>query len=180
MKNETYYKDYIATIPNFPKEGIMFRDITPTVENAEAFKNVIDDFAEIVKQYNFDKIICADARGFIFGSALGYKLGKGLILARKPGKLPAPGLSFSYDLEYGSNTLVIPQGSIDKNDRVLVVDDLLATGGSAGAMIELIKMSGATPVAALFYIELPDLNGRENMKKVDDIPIHSLVCFAGD
>ena len=76
--------------------------------------------------------------------------------------------------------MVIPQGSIDKNDRVLVVDDLLATGGSAGAMIELIKMSGATPVAALFYIELPDLNGRKNMKKVDDIPIHSLVCFAGD
>ena len=145
MKNETYYKDYIATIPNFPKEGIMFRDITPTVESAEAFKNVINDFAEIVKQYNFNKIICADARGFIFGSALGYKLGKGLILARKPGKLPAPGLSFSYDLEYGSNTLVIPQA-----------------------------------VAALFYIELPDLNGRKNMKKVDDIPIHSLVCFEGD
>ena len=94
--------------------------------------------------------------------------------------MPSPGFSFSYDLEYGSNTLVISKNSIKDNDRVLVVDDLLATGGSAGAMIELVKMSGATPVAAFFYIELPDLNGRANMKKVEDLPIHSLVCFEGE
>ena len=180
MKSEQYYKDYIATIPNFPKQGIMFRDITPTVEDPEAFKNVIDDFAEISKKYNFNKIICADARGFLFGSALAYKLNKGLVLARKPGKLPSPGFSFSYDLEYGSNTLVTPKDSIKENDRVLVIDDLLATGGSAGAMIELVKMGGGTPVAAFFYIELPDLNGRANIKKVDDLPIHSLVCFEGE
>lgn len=180
MKNEQYYKEFIATIPDFPKKGIMFRDITPTVENAEAFKNVIDDLAELSKQYNFNKIICADARGFLFGSALAYKLNKGLVLARKPGKLPSPGFSFSYDLEYGSNTLVIPKDSISSNDRVLVIDDLLATGGSAGAMIELVKMSKATPVAAFFYIELPDLNGRANMKKVEDLPIHSLVFFEGE
>ncbi len=180
MKKEQYYKDYIRTIPNFPKEGIMFRDIIPTLENPEAFKSVIDDFAEIASKYNFNKIICADARGFIFGSALAYKLNKGLILARKPGKLPSPGFSFSYDLEYGSNTLVISTDSFNKNDRVLVIDDLLATGGSAGAMIGLVKMSNATPVAALFYIELPDLNGRDSIKKAEDLPIHSLVCFEGE
>ena len=116
----------------------------------------------------------------IFGSALAYKLNKGLILARKPGKLPSPGFSFSYDLEYGSNTLVISTDSFNKNDRVLVIDDLLATGGSAGAMIGLVKMSNATPVAALFYIELPDLKGRDSIKKVEDLPIHSLVYFEGE
>ncbi len=180
MKSEKYYKDYIGTIPDFPKKGIMFRDITPTLENPEAFKCVIDDFAALAEQYNFNKIICADARGFIFGSALAYKLNKGLVLARKPGKLPSPGFSFGYELEYGSNTLVIPKDSINKSDKVLIVDDLLATGGSAGAMMELIKMSGATPAAAFFYIELPDLNGRAYMKKVNDLPIHSLVCFEGE
>ena len=180
MKEEKYYKDHIATIPNFPKEGIMFRDITPSLEDAETFKHIIDDFVEISKEYNFNKIICADARGFIFGGALAYKLNKGLVLARKPGKLPNPGLSYSYDLEYGSNTMIISKDSLKENDRVLVVDDLLATGGRAVALIELVKKSKAEPVAALFYIELPDLNGRATIKKADDIPVHSLVNFEGE
>ena len=180
MKDEKYYKEHIDTIPDFPKKGILFRDINPTLENSEAFKNVINDFSTIVKDYNFGKIICAEARGFIFGGALAYKLNKGLILARKPGKLPQPGLSFSYDLEYGSNTMFIPKDSLEENDRVLVIDDLLATGGSAVALIELVKMSKAKPVAALFYIELPDLKGRDAIKKADDIPVHSLVNFEGE
>ena len=180
MKDENYFKKYIATIPHFPKEGIMFRDITPTLEDHEAFKESIDSLAEICKQYDFDKIICAESRGFIFGSALAYKLNKGVVTARKPGKLPRPGYSYSYTLEYGKNTMIIPEGSIQENETVLVLDDLLATGGSAAAMIHLVKMSKGIPVAALFYIELQDLKGREEIKKASDIPVHSLVCFEGE
>ena len=180
MKEQNYFKNYIATIPDFPKEGIMFRDITPTMENGQVFKDCIDSLAELASQYDFDKIICADARGFIFGSALAYKLGKGMIVARKPGKLPRPGFEFSYSLEYGKNILLISQDSINENDRILVIDDLLATGGSAVAMIELVKMSKAIPVAAIFYIELPDLHGRDLIKKASDMPIHSLVQFEGE
>lgn len=180
MKDEKYFKKYVATIPNFPKAGIMFRDITPTLEDPEAFHASIDAFAEIVTKYDFNKIICADARGFLFGSALAYKLNKGLITARKPGKLPRPGLQFSYTLEYGENTLIISENSFTKNDKVLVLDDLLATGGSAAAMIELVKLAKATPVAAVFYIELPDLNGVQTIKKAADIPVHSLVKFEGE
>ena len=180
MKDENYYKNYIATIPDFPIKGIQFRDITPTLENAEAFQNVIDDMAELASKYDFNKIICADARGFVFGSALAYKLEKGLILARKPGKLPRPGASYSYSLEYGENTMVISLDSLKENDRVLVVDDLLATGGSAVAMVELAKSSKAIPVCVMFYVELPDLKGREQIKKVSDVPIHSLISYEGE
>ena len=180
MKDENYFKKYIATIPNFPKEGIMFRDITPTIENGVVFKDCIDSLAELANQYDFDKIICADARGFIFGSALAYKLEKGLVVARKPGKLPRPGFEYSYTLEYGKNILLISYNSINENERVLVIDDLLATGGSAAAMMELVKLSKGIPVAAIFYIELPDLKGRDLIKKESDIPIHSLVEFEGE
>ena len=180
MKNENYFKNYIATIPDFPKEGIMFRDITPTLEDADAFKEAIDSMAELSQKYDFNKIICADARGFVFGAALAYKLHKSLITARKPGKLPRPGWDYSYILEYGKNSLTISEGSINENDKVLVLDDLLATGGSACAMLELVKHAKGTPVAALFYIELPDLHGRENIKKANDIEVHSLVKFEGE
>ena len=180
MKDQNYFKKYVATIPDFPKPGIQFRDISPTLEDKEAFKESIDSLAEICSKYEFDKIICADARGFIFGGAVAYKLNKGMVVARKPGKLPRPGFSYSYTLEYGKNTLLISEGSIKENERVIIIDDLLATGGSASAMIELVKMSKAIPVAALFYIELPNLNGRANMKKVSDIPIYSLVEFEGE
>lgn len=180
MNKEQFYKQYISTIPNFPSEGVMFRDITPTLENGEAFKSAINDFVKIASQYEFDKIICADARGFLFGAALGYELEKGIICARKPGKLPRPGLSASYSLEYGQNTLFISEGSIKKGEKVLIVDDLLATGGSASALIELINKSEATPVSAIFYIELPDLKGRSVIKKVSDIPVHSLISFEGE
>ena len=180
MRDEKYFQNYIATIPNFPKEGILFRDITPTLEDPEAFKECIDALAEVVRLYDFNKIICADARGFLFGAALAYKLNKGVVTARKPGKLPRPGFEYSYTLEYGENTLLISQDSIEENDRVLVLDDLLATGGSAVAMIELVKMAKATPVAAIFYIELPDLHGVETIKKAANLPVHSLVKFEGE
>ena len=180
MKDENYFKNYIATIPNFPKKGIMFRDITPTMENGIVFKDCIDSLAELASQYDFNKIICADARGFIFGAALAYKLGKGMVVARKPGKLPRPGFEYEYTLEYGKNILLISDGSIAENERILVIDDLLATGGSAAAMIELVKQSKGIPVAAIFYIELPDLKGRDLIKKASDIPVHSLVEYEGE
>ena len=180
MKDAYYFKNYIATIPDFPIPGIMFRDITPTMENGVVFKDCIDSLAELASKYDFNKIICADARGFIFGSALAYKLGVGVVVARKPDKLPRPGFEYSYTLEYGKNILVISEGSIQENDRVLVIDDLLATGGSAMAMVELVKMAKGIPVAAIFYIELPDLKGRDLIKKASDIPVHSLVEFEGE
>ena len=141
MRNEEYFKKFIATIPNWPKEGIMFRDITPTLENGDAFCAVIDAMAEMVSKYDFNKIICADARGFLFGSALGYKLHKGVVPARKPGKLPRPGLRFSYSLEYGENILEISLDSFEKGDKVLIVDDLLATGGTTETIIKLVDIT---------------------------------------
>ena len=180
MKSENYFKKYIATIEDFPKKGIMFRDVTPTLENEEAFKNCIDSLGELASKYEFDKIVCADARGFLFGAPLAYSLNKGLVIARKPGKLPRPGVSYSYTLEYGENTMVISQGSIKEGDRLLIVDDLLATGGSAIAMIEMAKQEKAIPIAAIFYIELPDLKGSEAIKKAMNIPVESLVMFEGE
>ncbi len=180
MKDQNYYKKYIATIVDFPIKGIMFRDITPTMENGVIFKDCIDDLAELASKYDFNKIICADARGFVFGAALAYKLNKGVVTARKPGKLPRPGLEYSYTLEYGKNTLLISENSIEENERVLIVDDLLATGGSAAAMIELVKKAKGIPIAAIFYIELPDLHGVEAIKKAMDIPVHSLIQFEGE
>ena len=124
--------------------------------------------------------MCADARGFIFGAALAYKLNKALVVARKPNKLPRPGNSYNYTLEYGENTLMVSQDSISEGDRCLIVDDLLATGGSALAMAKIISQSKGVPVAAVFYIELPDLKGKEAIKKGNDIPVLSLVKFEGE
>ena len=140
----------------------------------------IDDLATLAKDFSFEKIVCADARGFIFGSALAYKMNKALVVARKPGKLPRPGHTAEYKLEYGENSFTISEGSVVKNDKCLIVDDLLATGGSSLAMINLVQKSGGEPVAAIFYIELPDLKGREVIKKGINIPILSLVKFEGE
>lgn len=178
--DQKYYEQYIANIEGFPKEGIIFRDITPTLEAPEAFHNMINDLIEIAKRYSYDKVMCADARGFIVGSPLAYALDTPLVIARKPGKLPRPGLSCTYDLEYGSNTLLVSQGSLKKGDKVLIVDDLLATGGSAKAMMEIAAQAGATPVACLFYIELVDLKAKEDLEANYKTPVHSLVKFHGE
>jgi len=180
MKSEKYFKEHIATIMDFPKPGIQFRDVTPTLEDAEAFSHAIDALYEMASKWEFDKVICADARGFIFGSPLALRSHRGLVIARKPNKLPRPGFKFNYDLEYGSNTLEISQGSIKPGEKVLIVDDLLATGGSAIALINLIKQSKATAVGSVFYIELPDLHGKENIKKAQDIEVLSVVKFEGE
>ena len=165
---------YIKDVPGFPKPGIIFKDIVPVFENPEYLQKVFDVMVEELKENNiqFDKIVCPEARGFLFGPTLGIMTKKGVVMARKPGKLPRPGNCVSYNLEYGTATLVISEDSIQPGDRVLVVDDLLATGGSAKALCELVERSDASVAGVIFYIELTPLKGREVLKKY---PVLSIV-----
>ena len=165
--------NYIRDVPGFPKPGIIFKDITPVFENPEYLKKVFDVMVDELKESNiqFDKIVCPEARGFLFGPTLGLLTQKGVVIARKPGKLPRPGNCVSYNLEYGTATLIVSEGSIKPGDRVLVVDDLLATGGSAKALCELVERSGATVAGVMFYIELTPLKGRKVLEKYPVISI---------
>ena len=165
---------YIRDVPDFPKPGIIFKDIVPVFENPEYLQMVFDVMVDELKKNNiqFDKIACPEARGFLFGPTLGLAMKKGVVMARKPGKLPCPGESLSYDLEYGSATLVVSKESIKPGDRVVVVDDLLATGGSAKALCQLVEKCGGTVAGVMFYIELTPLKGREVLK---DYPVISIV-----
>lgn len=165
---------YIKDVPGFPKPGIIFKDITPVFENPEYLAKVFDVMVDELKNsgIQFDKIVCPEARGFLFGPTLGILTKKGVVIARKPGKLPRPGNCVSYNLEYGTATLIVSQDSIQPGDRVLVVDDLLATGGSAKALCELVERSGAIVAGVMFYIELTPLNGRKLLEKY---PVLSIV-----
>lgn len=167
----------IRTIPDYPKPGIMFRDITPMLKDKKAFRDCIDTLKERVKDLRIDCIVGIDARGFIIGSALAYVLGVGFIPARKKGKLPYKSVSADYELEYGTATLEMHEDSIVRGERVLIVDDLLATGGTAGAVGSMVEKLGGRIEAYLFVIELPDLKGR---KKLGGHNVISLVKFLGD
>jgi len=164
---------YIKDVPGFPKPGIIFKDIVPVFENPEYLQMVFDVMVEELQKsgIKYDKIVCPEARGFLFGPTLGLLTKKGVVMARKPGKLPRPGYCVSYNLEYGTATLVISEGSIQPGDRVLVVDDLLATGGSAKALCELVERSGANVAGVMFFVELTPLKGRELLKKYPVISI---------
>lgn len=151
---------FIRSIPNFPSEGILFRDITPLVGSTAAFEHTLEKMSELVRKVEFDKIAAIESRGFIFGAPLASRLGKGFIPIRKKGKLPFATVSTSYDLEYGSNTLEIHQDALTQHERVLIVDDVLATGGTAKASSQLIEMLGGELAAFLFLIELTALGGR--------------------
>jgi len=165
---------YIKDVPGFPKPGIIFKDVTPVFENPEYLQKVFEVMVEELNAsgIKYDKIVCPEARGFLFGPTLGIMAKKGVVLARKPGKLPRPGFCVSYNLEYGTATLVVSQDSILPGDKVLVVDDLLATGGSARALCELVERSGATVAGIMFFIELTPLNGRKVLEKY---PVLSIV-----
>lgn len=167
-------KDFIAIREDWPKEGISFKDITPLLQNASAFQEAVNQLIEPFKNLGITKILCADARGFIFGAPVALALGAGLSIARKPNKLPFVEFSKSYDLEYGSNTLQVAPGAINKGDKVLVVDDLLATGGSAKALTDLCKDAGGEIVGYSFVIELTGLQGRDIL---DDVPMISLIKY---
>lgn len=165
-------EDYIRDIPDFPKAGILFKDITPLLADPDGLRLAIDALADLVDPADYDTIVGIESRGFIFGTALAYKLNKGFIPVRKPGKLPSATASVTYDLEYGSDTLQIHLDALSPGERVLILDDLLATGGTIEACIDLIHQVDAVPVGAAFVLELSFLNGRARM---GDVPAHTLV-----
>lgn len=158
-------KDAIRDIPDFPKKGIVFKDITPILSDPQLFKLAVDTLAERHRNSRIDKVCVVEARGFIFGSAIAYQLGAGLIPIRKKGKLPYQTNEASYDLEYGTATLQIHVDAVKKGSRVLLIDDLLATGGTAAASAKLVEDLGGKIVEIQFLIELAFLKGREKLKK---------------
>ena len=162
----------IRKIPDYPKKGILFYDITPLLGNGEAFQQVIDAMYEQTKDLRPTKIVSAEARGFIFGAPLALRFGIGFVPIRKPGKLPSKTVSASYDLEYGSNTLCMHEDALTAGDRALVVDDVLATGGTAQAMARLASQKGAVVAGFAMLMEIDALKGRE---KLGDIPVRSLL-----
>ena len=171
-------KDAIRTIPDFPKPGIMYRDITTLLTNRKALKQSIADLAAPYKEMNIDNVAGIEARGFIFGTAVAYELGAGFVPIRKKGKLPFDTYEQDYELEYGQDTIEMHADSIRKGERVLVVDDLIATGGTAEAAIKLIQKTGAEIVGAAFVVDLPDLGG---LKRIADmgVPVTALVAYDG-
>lgn len=154
----------IRDIPDFPIEGILFRDITPVLQSAEALQEAIDQLCAGFEGKEFDYIVGPESRGFIFGVPIAYKLNKGFIPVRKPGKLPAETVSCSYDLEYGSNVLEMHRDALKPGDKVVIVDDLIATGGTMKAICNLVEELGAEVVHIAFFIELEALKGREMLK----------------
>ena len=162
----------IRKIPDYPKKGILFYDITPLLGNGEAFQQVIDAMYEQTKDLRPTKIVSAEARGFIFGAPLALRFGIGFVPIRKPGKLPYKTVSASYDLEYGSNTLCMHEDALTADDRALIVDDVLATGGTAQAMAKRVEQQDAAVAGFALLMELDALKGRE---KLGGVPVHSLL-----
>ena len=165
----------IRNVPDFPKPGIMFKDITTAMKDAEVLKFISDNLFDHYKDKGITKVVGVESRGFVLGSILAYKLNAGFVLLRKPGKLPAETYKVNYDLEYGKDSLEIHKDSIDENDVVLLHDDLLATGGSANAALELLSKFSHNSVYVSFLIELTLLNGRSRLGAAKDV--HSLIQF---
>ncbi len=170
-------KAYIRSIPDFPTEGIVFRDITTLLKEPAALQAAVDQLSEPFIQDAVDQVLAAEARGFIFGGAMACRLGAGFVPVRKPGKLPARTIERTYELEYGTDTLTVHQDALESGDRVLVTDDLLATGGTVRACCDLVEELGAEVVACVFLIELSYLGGRE---RLGDYRVLSLVDYASE
>jgi adenine phosphoribosyltransferase len=165
-------RHHIRTVRDFPTAGISFKDITPLIEDGEALHTAVDALASLTEDLGeYDRILSAEARGFVFGTALAYRARKGLILARKPNKLPRETISATYDLEYGTDALEAHADAIDPGTRVLVADDLLATGGTARAMCELVENAGGTVAGVAFLIELTYLHGRNLLTPYDVVSL---------
>ena len=175
----TIIKNAVHTIPNYPIEGILFRDVMGILEDANAFKLTIDLLTKKYHQQGFTKIVGTEARGFLFGAPLALALGIGFVPVRKPGKLPRATFAQSYQLEYGQDTLEIHQDALSKDDKVLIVDDLLATGGTIAATTKLIRQLGAEANSAAFVISLPDLGGEKVLEDAG-ISVYSLIQFEGE
>lgn len=174
MKN---IKDYIRTIPDFPQPGVQFRDITTIIQDADGLKLAVDTMTDLVKDLDFDVICGAESRGFIFGAPMAYNMHKPFVLIRKKGKLPGKTISQSYDLEYGSTEIEMHVDSFEKGSKVLIVDDLIATGGTTEAMIKLVEKLGGEVSGVCVLIELPDLKGRE---KIAGYKLFSAVSYEGE
>lgn len=166
---------HIRAVPDFPKPGIMFRDITPLLESPEAFRHTIDVLQARYADWKLDRILAIEARGFLFGAALADRLGVGLAVVRKPGKLPYKTVRKEYTLEYGSDAIEMHEDALPAGARIIIIDDLLATGGTAGAAAALARECGAEVLECAFVIELDGLGGRD---RLGDVPCHSLVTYS--
>ena len=171
-------KDFIRSIPDYPKKGILFRDITTLIKDENAFSETINQIVKRSKKFSFDKIAAVESRGFVFASAISYILKKPFIMLRKKNKLPADVHSIDFELEYGTATIEVHRDSIEKDDKVLIIDDLIATGGTAEAAAKLIEMSSANVSAFIFVINLFDLTGCDNLRK-KNYKVENLIEFPG-
>ena len=169
-------EDYVRSIPDFPEKGIIFRDVTSVLQDADGFQLAVDEMTKLLEGVDFDVIVGAESRGFIFGAPIAYKLHKPLILCRKKGKLPCETVSQEYSLEYGTATIEMHKDSIKKGQKVVIIDDLIATGGTVGATISLVEKLGGEVVKLVFLMELAGLKGREYLKGYD---VASVVCYPG-
>ena len=171
-------KDYIRSIPDYPKKGILFRDITTLIKDADAFKETINQIVDRSKNFKIDKIAAIESRGFVFASAVSYILNKPFIMLRKKNKLPAETYATDFELEYGTATIEVHKDSIAKNDSILIIDDLIATGGTAEGAAKLVKMSGGIVAGFIFVINLFDLGGCDRLKK-SNYQVENLIEFPG-
>ena len=169
-------KDYVRTIPDFPEEGIMFRDVTTVLQDPDGLKLAIDGMQEKIKDLEFDIIVGAESRGFLFGMPLAYNLNKAFVPVRKKGKLPAETISESYNLEYGQATLEIHKDAIRPGQKVVIIDDLIATGGTLEAIIKLVERLGGEVIRICCLIDLPELGGKE---KIKDYEVDTVIAFEG-
>mgnify|MGYP003749006277 CR=1 FL=1 len=178
MSSTDHLKNYIRDIENFPEQGILFRDITTLIKNEEAFKETINQMTNILDKLDFDKIASIESRGFVFAAPLSFNLSKPLVLMRKKNKLPAEKYSVDFELEYGKATLEIHKDSINSKDKVIIIDDLIATGGTAEAAAKLVEKSGGEVAGFIFAINLFDLGGKELLEK-KGYKIFSIMDFPG-
>lgn len=169
-------EEYVLSIPDFPEEGIIFRDVTSVLQDAEGLHLAVDTMQEKVKDLEYDVVVGPESRGFIFGTPIAYNMKKPFVLIRKAGKLPRETVSISYDLEYGQATIEMHKDSIKPGQRVLIVDDLIATGGTTEAMIKLIESLGGVVVGIVVLIELAGLKGRE---KLSNYRLEAAICYPG-
>ena len=169
-------KDYVRTIPNFPEDGVMFRDVTTVLQDPEGLKIAINQMQEKIQDLNFDIIVGAESRGFLFGMPIAYNLNKAFVPVRKKGKLPSKTIAESYNLEYGQATLEIHEDSIKPGQKVVIIDDLIATGGTLEAIVKLVERLGGEVVRICCLIDLPELGGKEKIKKYQ---VDTVITFEG-
>ena len=170
-------KETIRSIPDWPIKGVIFRDLTTLMQNPQAFQKSCNVLYERYKDMKIDKIVGIDARGFVFGAVLAYKLGIGFVPVRKKGKLPSKTIQETYSLEYGEDTLEIHEDAVEKGEKVIIIDDLIATGGTIGATVKLVKKLGADIIECAFVVELPDLKGRD---QIQNCKVFAITEFEGE